>query len=61
LFGFGGFGGFGDSGGNPLESGVQVAKGFTNTVNRSNLNEAVKKVIGNSKISVPDFAPPGTS
>jgi hypothetical protein len=57
----GGFGGFGDSGGSPLEAGVQVAKGFTNTVNRSNLNEAVKKVIGNSKISVPDFAPPGTS
>jgi hypothetical protein len=48
-------------GGNPLEAGVQAAKGFTNTVNRSNLNEAVKKVIGNSKISVPDFAPPGTS
>jgi hypothetical protein len=48
-------------GGNPLEAGVQTAKGFTNTVNRSNLNEAVKKVIGNSKISVPDFAPSGTS
>jgi hypothetical protein len=48
-------------GGNPLEAGVQAPKGFTNTVNRSNLNEAVKKVIGNSKISVPDFAPPGTS
>ena len=48
-------------GGNPLEAGVQAAKGFTNTVNRSNLNEAVKKVIGNTKISVPDFAPPGTS
>jgi hypothetical protein len=48
-------------GGNPLEAGVQAAKGFTNTVNRSNLNEAVKKVIGNNKISVPDFAPPGTS
>ena len=48
-------------GGNPLEAGVQAAKGFTNTVNRSNLNEAVKKVIGNSKISVPDFTPPGTS
>jgi hypothetical protein len=48
-------------GGNPLEAGVQAAKGFTNTVNRSNLNEAVKKVIGNSKISVPDFAPSGTS
>jgi len=44
-------------GGSPLEAGVQAPKGFTNTVNRSNLNEAVKKVIGNSKISVPDFAP----
>lgn len=48
-------------GGNPLEAGVQAVKGFSNTVNRSNLNEAVKKVIGNSKISVPDFASPGTS
>jgi hypothetical protein len=48
-------------GGNPLEAGVQAPKGFANTVNRSNLNEAVKKVIGNNKISVPDFAPPPTS
>jgi pantothenate kinase len=47
-------------GGNPLESGIVAAKGFNNTINRTNLNQAVKALIGNPKITVPDFAPPGT-
>jgi hypothetical protein len=47
-------------GGNPLESGIVAAKGFNNTINRTNLNQAVTALIGNPKITVPDFAPQGT-
>lgn len=47
-------------GGNPLESGIVAAKGFNNTTNRANLNQAVTALIGNPKITVPDFAPQGT-
>lgn len=44
-------------GGNPLQAGVVAAKGFANTVNRANLDQAVKAIIGNPKITVPGFAP----
>jgi len=47
-------------GGNPLQAGVVAAKGFSNTINRTNLNQAVTALIGNPKITVPDFAPQGT-
>jgi hypothetical protein len=42
-------------GGNPLQAGVVAAKGFANTVNRTNLDQAVKAIIGNPKITVPGF------
>jgi len=44
-------------GGNPLQAGVVAAKGFANTVNRTNVDQATKAIIGNSKIESPDFAP----
>jgi hypothetical protein len=47
-------------GGNPLQAGIVAAKGFANTINRTNLNQAVTALIGNPKITVPDFAPTGT-
>lgn len=47
-------------GGNPLQAGIVAAKGFNNTTNRTNLNQAVTALIGNPKITVPDFAPQGT-
>ena len=46
-------------GGNPLQAGVIAAKGFNNTTNRTNLDQAIKAVIGNPKIVSPDFAPQG--
>jgi hypothetical protein len=45
-------------GGNPLQAGVVAAKGFANTVDRTNLDQATKAIIGNPKISTPDFSPP---
>jgi hypothetical protein len=47
-------------GGNPLQAGIVAAKGFNNTTNRATLNQAVTSLIGNPKITVPDFAPQGT-
>jgi hypothetical protein len=47
-------------GGNPLQAGIVAAKGYNNTTNRTNLNQAVTALIGNPKITVPDFAPQGT-
>jgi len=44
-------------GGNPLQAGIVAAKGFANTVNRTNLDQAVKSIIGNPKITVPGFTP----
>jgi hypothetical protein len=44
-------------GGNPLQAGIVAAKGFSNTVNRTNLDQAVKSIIGNPKITVPGFTP----
>ena len=42
-------------GGNPLQAGIVAAKGFSNTVNRTNLDQATKAIIGNPKINVPGF------
>jgi hypothetical protein len=44
-------------GGNPLEAGTVTPPAATNTVNRQTVNQAVLAIIGNSKISLPDFAP----
>ena len=57
---FSGANSFLSGGGNPLQAGIVAAKGFNNTTNRSNLNQAVTALIGNPKIAVPDFAPQGT-
>lgn len=57
---FSGANSFLGGGGNPLEAGIVAAKGFNNTINRTNLNQAVTALIGNPKITVPDFAPQGT-
>ena len=46
-------------GGNPLQAGIVAAKGFANTINRTNVDQAVKAILGNTKISIPEFAPPG--
>ena len=44
-------------GGNPLQAGVVAAKGFANTVDRTNVDQATKSIIGNSKIETPAFTP----
>ena len=48
-------------GGNPLQAGVVAAKGFANTIDRTNIDQATKAILGNPKISVPDFAPPAAT
>ena len=48
-------------GGNPLQAGVVAAKGFTSTVNRTNLNQATSAIIGDAKIETPDFSPPAAA
>jgi hypothetical protein len=37
-------------GGNPLQAGIQQAKGFAKTVDRSTINAGVASIVGNSKI-----------
>ena len=44
-----------------LSLGVVIAKGYTNTVNRQNLNRATTAVIGNPKIPSPNFPSSGAS
>ena len=44
-------------GGNPLEAGTVTPVAAVNTVNRQTVNQAVLAIIGNSKISTPDFSP----
>jgi hypothetical protein len=44
-------------GGNPLEAGTVTPPAAANTVNRQTVNQAVLAIIGNSKISIPDFSP----
>ena len=42
-------------GGNPLQSGIQQAKGFANTVNRKTVNAGTSSIIGNAKIPAINF------
>ena len=44
-------------GGSPLQAGIVAAKGYNNTTNRKNLDQAITAVIGNPRIIVPDFSP----
>jgi len=44
-----------------LSLGVVIAKGYVNTVNRQNLNQATTAVIGNPKIPTPNFPSAGAS
>jgi hypothetical protein len=44
-------------GGNPLQAGVVAAKGFANTTNRTNLDQATKAIIGDAKVATPAFTP----
>ena len=46
------------SGSGDLVSGTQVAAGFNNTVNRSTVDAAVNRILGNSKIPSPSFEYP---
>ena len=46
-------------GGSPLQAGIVAAKGYNNTTNRKNLDQAITAVIGNPRIIVPDFSPQG--
>ena len=45
-------------GGNPLQTGIQSPKGFSNTVNRSVINAGFASIIGNNKIPSNIFANP---
>ena len=45
-------------GGNPLQTGVQTPKGYSNTVNRSVIDASFNSIIGNNKIPSNIFANP---
>ena len=45
-------------GGNPLQTGVQTPRGYSNTVNRSVIDTAFNSIIGNNKIPSNIFANP---
>jgi len=45
-------------GGNPLQTGVQTPRGFSNTVNRSVIDASFNSIIGNNKIPSNIFANP---
>ena len=45
-------------GGNPLQTGVQTSRGYSNTVNRSVIDTAFNSIIGNNKIPSNIFANP---
>lgn len=51
----GSLGGLFGGGGDSLVSTTKVAAGFTNTVNRSVVDAAVKRIVGNSKVPLPQF------
>jgi hypothetical protein len=53
--GFGDIGGVFGGGGDSLVSSTQVAAGYTNTVNRSVVDTAFVKILGNPKIPQPSF------
>ena len=46
-------------GGNPLQTGVQTPKGYSNTTNRSVIDTAFNSIIGNNKVPSNIFANPG--
>ena len=46
-------------GGNPLQTGVQSPRGFSNTVNRSVIDASFNSIIGTPKIPANIFANPG--
>lgn len=43
-------------GNNALVSGVKIAAGYTDTINRATVDAAVDRIIGSAKINPPDFA-----
>jgi len=45
-------------GGNPLQTGVQTPRGYSNTVNRSVIDTAFNSIIGNKKVPSNIFANP---
>lgn len=45
-------------GGNPLQTGVQTPRGYSNTVNRSVIDSAFNSIIGNNKVPANIFANP---
>ena len=45
-------------GGNPLQTGVQTPRGYSNTVNRSVIDTAFNSIIGNNKVPSNIFANP---
>lgn len=49
------------SGSGDLVSGTQIAAGFSNTVNRKTVDAAVTRILGNSKIPVPNFEYPSAA
>jgi hypothetical protein len=57
----GDLGGLFGGGGDALVSSTQVAAGFSNTVNRSVVDTAFVKILGNPKIPVPDFDYPSAN
>jgi hypothetical protein len=50
----GSFGGLG--GGNPLQSGIKKAKVVFNTIDRKTVNASVQNILGNDKITPPDYS-----
>ena len=69
---FGGLGNFGGlanlggigevfGGGGDLVSGTVVAGGYNNTVNRSTVDAAFKRILGSNKIPVPDYDYPSST
>lgn len=48
-------------GGGDLVSGTQVAAGFNNTVNRSTVDAAFARIVGNDKVPLPNFQYPSAA
>ena len=46
-------------GGNPLQTGVQTPKGYSNTTNRAVIDASFNAIIGNNKVPANIFANPG--
>jgi hypothetical protein len=52
---FGSIGGLFGGGGDALVSATKVAAGYSNTVNRAVVDQAFTKIVGSSKVPLPDF------